>query len=378
METQPVDVVVIGAGQAGLSTAYHLQHYGFAPETGFVVLDGNPAPGGAWQHRWSDLRLGDAHGIHALPGTGFAPADTERPAAEVVAEYFADYERRFAVPVHRPVQVTAVRRVRDQRLRVESTSGTWTARVVINATGSWTKPFVPHYPGITEFRGWQLHTVDYRTPEVFRGRRVVVVGGGISAVELLSAISEVATTTWVTRRPPEFTGSEFTTEDGRRAVAAVEQRTRAGHPPGSVVSATGLPETPAIRQARHRGVLDHRLPMFDRITPDGIAWNDGRSIPADTILWSTGFRPELDHLAPLQLREPGGGIRLDGTRAVGEPRLHLVGYGSSASTVGATRNGRLAARATAQQLRPQTAQPGAQRPAASRCRTASSVRLPRS
>ncbi|CAM5610317.1 NADPH-dependent 2,4-dienoyl-CoA reductase/sulfur reductase-like enzyme OS=Streptomyces griseomycini OX=66895 GN=FHS37_003893 PE=4 SV=1 [Streptomyces griseomycini] len=65
---------------------------------------------------------------------------------------------------------------------------------------------------------------------------------------------------------------------------------------------------------------------------------------ADVVLWATGFRPAVDHLAPLRLREPGGGIRVEGTRAVADPRVHLVGYGPSASTVGANRAGRAAVR----------------------------------
>ena len=99
----------------------------------------------------------------------------------------------------------------------------------------------------------------------------------------------------------------------------------------------------AIRQGLEDGVLD-RLPMFDRITPDGVQWADGRRVDADVILWATGFRAAIDHLAPLRLREPGGGIRVDGTRAVADPRIHLVGYGPSASTIGANRAGRAAVR----------------------------------
>ena len=128
----------------------------------------------------------------------------------------------------------------------------------------------------------------------------------------------------------------------------VERRVRAGLVPQSVVSVTGLPVTEAVLEARRRGVLD-RLPMFDRITPDGVAWDAAdaeapRFVEADVILWCTGWRAALDHLAPLRLRAPGGGIAMDGTRVVGEPRLHLVGYGPSASTVGANRAGREAVR----------------------------------
>lgn len=110
-----------------------------------------------------------------------------------------------------------------------------------------------------------------------------------------------------------------------------------------MVSVTGLPLNDAVRQGLESGVLD-RLPLFDRITPDGVEWDDGRRMDADVILWATGFRAAVDHLAPLRLREPGGGIRVEGTRVVADPRIHLVGYGPSASTIGANRAGRAAVR----------------------------------
>ncbi|RKT88347.1 Predicted flavoprotein CzcO associated with the cation diffusion facilitator CzcD [Saccharopolyspora antimicrobica] len=342
---QLIDAVVIGAGQAGLTASYHLQRTGID----HVLLDRGSGPGGAWRNRWPSLRLGGVHGIHSLPGSEFSEADGARPAAEVVAEYFGRYEHELALPVLRPVKVDAVRDG-GERLLVESSAGTWVARAVINATGTWENPFWPHYPGQQEFTGRQLHTADYRGPEEFRGQHVVVVGGGISAVEHLLEISEVAGTTWVTRRPPHFTDATFTPEDGRAAVAEVERRVRAGLPPGSVVSVTGLPNSPAVLAARERGVLD-RLPMFQRITADGVAWADGTAQRADVILWATGFRPAIAHLAPLNLRAPGGGIQLDGTRAVAEPRLHLVGYGPSASTIGANRAGRAAAHAVRAEIK---------------------------
>jgi cation diffusion facilitator CzcD-associated flavoprotein CzcO len=332
-----MDVVVIGAGQAGLSSAYFLRRAGLES----VVLDGDAGPGGAWRHRWPTLRMATVHGIFDLPGMRFEPPDPAEPAAVAVPAYFAAYERALDLPVRRPVTVGAVRHGPDGRLLVEGDADTWAARAVINATGTWTRPFWPYYPGRATFRGRQLHTADYRGPEEFAGRRVVVVGGGSSAVQLLTEISAVADTTWVTRRPPIFHDGPFTMEYGRAVVDMVDQRVRAGLPPDSVVSVTGLADTPVVREARRRGVLD-RLPMFDRITPDGVAWDDGRVVAADVILWCTGWRAALDHLAPLGLRAPGGGIVMDGTRVVAEPRLHLVGYGPSASTVGANRAGRAA------------------------------------
>ncbi|QKV91507.1 NAD(P)/FAD-dependent oxidoreductase [Streptomyces sp. NA02950] len=341
-----VDVVVVGAGQAGLSAGYHLRRAGYEPGSGFVVLDRSPGPGGAWQFRWPSLTYGKVHGLYDLPGMRLTSddADAERPSSEVVGAYFARYERTFGLQVIRPVHVTAVRAGDGEHLVVETSAGTWATRALINATGTWDRPFWPRYPGQETFRGRQLHTAQYPGPEAFAGQRVIVVGGGTSGVQHLLEIAEVAAeTTWVTRRPPVFREGRFDEIRGRAAVALVEQRVRRGLPPRSVVSVTGLPMTEAMRRAREKGVLD-RLPMFDRISPAGVSWDDGRVVEADTILWATGFRAAIDHLAPLRLREPGGGIALEGTRAVRDPRIHLVGYGPSASTVGANRAGRAAVR----------------------------------
>ena len=351
------DVVVIGAGQAGLSTAWALDRQGFEPESGFVVLDAGDRPGGAWQHRWPSLTVGTTHRVHDLPGLPFRPATRESRAVEVVPAYFAEYEHRFALPVHRPVRVTGVSRTGDGWFLVRTTAGDWTARAVVNATGTWTRPFVPRYPGQELFRGRQLHTVDYRSADEFGGQHVVVVGGGASATQLLGEISRVTSTTWVTRRPPVWRTGPFDEEAGRAAVALVEEAVREGRRPGSVVGVTGLAvSTPYIRDALDRGVLQ-RFPMFDRLTPDGVAWDparghEGRFVRADVVLWATGFRAALGHLASLRLRGPGGGIRMEGTHVAGEPRVHLVGYGPSASTIGANRAGRAAARELRRLLRP--------------------------
>ncbi|MEF9902349.1 NAD(P)-binding domain-containing protein [Streptomyces sp. P9-A2] len=343
-EAAEVQTVVIGAGQAGLSSAYHLRRTGFEPGRDFVVLDHNPGPGGAWRYRWPSLTYDRVHGMHSLPGMELTDADPARPSSEVITEYFDRYERTFGLRVRRPVKVRTVREGAGGRLLVETSAGTWSTRTLINATGTWDRPFWPRYEGQETFLGRQLHTAQYPGPEVFAGQRVVVVGGGASATQhLLEIAPYAADTTWVTRRPPVFREGPFDEEAGRAAVALVEERVRQGLPPRSVVSVTGLPMNDAIRRGLADGVLD-RQPMFDRITPEGVEWKDRRRVAADVILWATGFRPATNHLTPLRLREPGGGIRVEGTRAVADPRVHLVGYGPSASTVGANRAGRAAVR----------------------------------
>jgi thioredoxin reductase len=343
------DIVVIGAGQAGLSSAYHLKKRGLVPDRGFVVLDQAPQPGGAWQFRWPSLTLSTVNRIHDLPGMPFSEAvdtdATEVEASIAVPRYFAAYEKTFDLPVYRPVKVTVVCD-RGERLRIETNRGNFSARGVINATGTWETAYIPEYPGADRFMGRQLHTKDYRTAGEFAGKHVIVVGGGISAIQLLDEVSRVTTTTWVTRRPPEFRAGPFTEERGRAAVALVEDRVRRGLPPKSVVSVTGLPVTPAIEAMRARGALN-RLPMFSEILEDGVRWPEGTVVRADVILWCTGFRSSLDHLAPLMLREPSGGITMTGnlaTQVVKDPRVHLVGYGPSASTIGANRAGAAAAK----------------------------------
>lgn len=343
-----LDIVVIGAGQAGLSSAYHLRQNGLVAERDFVVLDADAGPGGAWQHRWPSLTLSTVNRVHDLPGMSFADmadGNDSVQAAVAVPRYFAAYEEAFDLRVQRPVRVNCVSD-RGARLRVETDGALFSARGVINATGTWEKPYIPEYPGADSFGGTQLHTHDYRTADVFAGQHVLVVGAGISAIQLLDEISRVTTTTWVSRRKPEFRDGAFTQEDGRAAVKVVEDRVRQGLPPTSVVSVTGLRRTPAIIDMEARGVLDNQ-PMFERITPTGVRWADGRELDVDVILWCTGFRSALDHLAPLQLREASGGITMTGrlaTQVARDPRVHLVGFGPSASTIGANRAGAAAAK----------------------------------
>lgn len=157
----------------------------------------------------------------------------------------------------------------------------------------------------------------------------------------------------MTRRPPLWRTEAFDAEAGLAAVTMVEERVRAGLPPTSVVGVTGLVLRPQEAQAQRLGAYDRRREMFARIEADGVRWADGTYEPVDAILWATGFRAALDHLAPLGLRSEAGGIQLEpvrgnvqaATTAVRDRRVQLVGYGPSASTLGAGRAARAAATA---------------------------------
>ena len=261
------DAIVIGAGQAGLSASYHLRRRG----VDHLVLDADESPGGAWQHRWDSLTMTDVHGVADLPDVP-APGRSDGRANAVVPAYFADYEARNSLPVVRPVRVDRVESA-GELLVARAGDRSWLTRTLVNATGTWTQPFVPHYPGVGSFRGEQLHTAGYPGPEPFRGRRVVVVGGGASAVQHLGELAPVTDTVWVTRRPPVWREG-LGQEDLRAAVGLVADRVRRGSPPASVVSVTGLQLRPQEEGAAALGAYERR-PMFASVEPDGVRWEDG-------------------------------------------------------------------------------------------------------
>lgn len=399
--------IIIGAGQAGLATAHQLTSRGLIPAQDFLLIDANPAPGGAWRHRWDSLTLGKAHNIADLPGMPAPLADASSPASQVVANYYRAYEEKFQLRPYRPARVSSVRALpsahgarnergahtersaHDERATetpdeprsvhashdepeprgaflVTLESGEqFSADTIVNATGTWDRPYIPYIPGIGSFGGRQLHTKDYSAAEDFAGQRVLVVGGGLSAVQFLLELEGIAQTTWATRRAPDFTDTEFDKQWGLDVEKKVRERVFSGNPPASVVSTTGIPPWQEYLDAVARGVLVSRG-MFDAIDATGVrfggsasgevagasesvaAWQPypaGTHLAVDVIFWNTGFRPVLDHLAPLRLRSRKGGIVMRNEDSpVANPRVFLAGYGSTASTVGATRAGRLAAR----------------------------------
>ncbi|MDW4910763.1 ArsO family NAD(P)H-dependent flavin-containing monooxygenase [Streptomyces sp. ADMS] len=338
-------VVVVGGGQAGLATGYHLRRLGLD----FVILDAQSTPGGAWQHAWDSLHLFSPAAYSSLPGRPMpVQAGQTYPDAGHVVGYLTEYERRYDLPVHRPVRVAGVHRD-GEFLRVETDSGLWRTRAVISATGTWWRPFLPAVPGREDFSGRQLHTVEYRSPRDFAGHRVVVVGGGNSGAQIAADLAYDTVLTWVTQRPPRFLADDI---DGRALFDAATARRRALEAgrtdTGGVASLGDIVAVPPVREARDAGRLK-AAPMFVRLDRDGVLWADGTRAPADAIIWCTGFRPALSHLAPLGLRGVRGHIATEGTRAVDEPRVHLLGYGdwtgpASATLIGVGRPAREAAR----------------------------------
>ncbi|ATW46904.1 ArsO family NAD(P)H-dependent flavin-containing monooxygenase [Streptomyces peucetius] len=351
--TQVADVVVIGGGQSGLAAGYHLRRLG----VDFVILDARATPGGAWQHTWDSLRLFSPAAYSSLPGRLMPPQPGETyPDAQHVVDYLADYEKRYELPVQHGVSVSGVHRD-GPFLRVGTDCGDWTARAVVSATGRWSRPFLPAVPGRDLFAGRLLHTVEYRRPQDFAGQSVIVVGGGNSGAQIAADLTlDGIDMTWVTQRPPRFLADDI---DGRVLFDVATARRRAldegRTETGGVASLGDIVAVPPVRAARDAGLLTAR-PMFERLTANGVEWADGSRAEADAVIWCTGFRPALAHLAPLGLRGPRGHIPTHGTQALAETRLHLLGYGdwtgpASATLIGVGRPARDAARQIAARLR---------------------------
>ena len=254
--------------------------------------------------------------------------------------YLEAYEQRYQLPVQRPVTVTAVEHEPDgDGFRVATDQGSWSTRVIISATGTWGRPFWPRYPGMTTFRGRQLHTQHYRRAGDFEKARVVVVGGGNSAAQITADLAgrRSGTVTWVTQRPPRYLPDDV---DGRALFAIATRAVRSKDPSRQGVGSLGdIVAVPTVRDARDRGLL-HAQPMFDRLTPTGVAWDKPpRQVAADVIIWCTGFRPDLAYLTGLGLTRHHGHPVTDPdlpTRSLDHSGLFFLGYGDWCGPASAT------------------------------------------
>jgi putative flavoprotein involved in K+ transport len=345
------EVVVIGAGQAGLATGFYLRR----TELSWTLVDEQPAPGGAWPRAWDSLHLFSPARFSSLPGWLMPAGAEECPTRDEAVDYLAQYEARYGLPVERPVHVRAVTR-RDGHFRIETDRGAWTADVIVSATGSWARPILPDVPGRETFRGVQMHSAEYRNPDALAGTRVLIVGGGNSGAQVLAEVSRVADATWVTLDEPRFLPDQV---DGRYLfdqATALYRAQKEGRPPPPPASLGDIVMVPPVREARERGVLRAVRP-FARMTEHGVVWPDGRAEDVDAVIWCTGYRAALEHLRPLGVVEADGRVAVRGTRSVREPRLWLVGYGNwtgfaSATLIGVGRSARTTVDEIVAELRP--------------------------
>lgn len=350
LQSHEIDIVVIGGGQSGLALGYFLRRTGRS----FVILDAAPGPGGAWIQGWDSLRLFSPAEASSLPGWPMPRStgsyDTgEFPSRQQVIDYLTQYEARYALPIQRPVRVEQVTAT-GNGYEIKTDRGLWQANAVVNTTGTAGNPFIPPYPGQTDYAGVQLHSAQYRSPDGLAGQRVLIVGGGNSGAQILAEVSRVAQTVWVTLTEPTFLPDEV---DGRVLFSRATERyqsLQSGQTPTATGNLGNVVMVPSVREARSRGVL-HAVRPFVRLTQTGVQWADGRSEAFDTIIWCTGFQPATEYLRPLGIIDAQGRIATENTRATQSPGLWMVGYGAwtgfaSATLIGVGRS----ARATVEEI----------------------------
>lgn len=356
---QRVDTVVIGAGAPGLTVAYSLRALGQQPLQDFVVLDAEPGPGATWRHAWDFMTIRHALQSGELVdlagqaeiGLSFEELDPTLLARDAVPRVWQGYEDAYDLYVAhtlRVVRVDSRPRRAELRVTVEHADGRHTefeTLLVINATGTWSTPFIPWYRGLNTYRGETVHAHLLESLTPYAGKRVLVVGGGRTAVSVILELERLgAVPMWSTRRDPDFRrpprlsirrGRHLTVgELGLHSRRRVERLAERGKPMPSDVSVRGLPMTRAIFEGIRRGTLESRGPI-DRFERSGVAFADGTFEKVDVVIWATGGRESARHLAPLGLRDAGGTPKISGNWSRRDQRVAFLGYGPGIETADA-------------------------------------------
>lgn len=290
-----IDTVIIGGGQAGLATAYHLGRRGVP----CLVLDEQQRTGDSWRHQWDSLRLYSPARLDGLPGTPFPGDPHHFPAKDEVADYLEAYVATWDLPVRHDVRVERLARARDDRSFVVTTSeGSWTAENVVVATGTFGRtPSIPDLAADLAPDIRQLHSSEYRSPEDLPPGPVLVVGAAHSGQDIAYELAPHRPTTLAGR---ECGALPLTVEDRRMRVGfsvlwfvwgkILDRRTPMGrkamqqnrfhggpalrHKPSELLE-VGVERT----EERVVGAVDGRPQL-----------TDGRVLDVASVVWATGFR----------------------------------------------------------------------------------------
>jgi len=299
--TTPYDVLVIGGGQAGLAAGYYLQQTGLS----FAILEGTSDVGGSWPHYYDSLRLFSPAGRSSLPGMPFPSKPHHYPTRDEVVVYVRHYARHFELPIVTDARVVRVERT-AQGFRISTSSGTiYHARSIIAATGAFYRPYLPSLPGQDAFAGRLLQAATYRNPTSFEGQRVLVVGAGNSAIQIGVELAKIAHVTLATREPIRFRPQKLLGQDIHHwAWLLGLDRLPLGIFSGKA-AAIGVLDTGVYQAAIAAGKPDRR-PLFTGFISTGVVWPDGIEEPIDTVIYATGYRPNLDYLADLDALDTDG------------------------------------------------------------------------
>jgi putative flavoprotein involved in K+ transport len=318
---QPLDVLVIGAGQAGLA----LGHYLAARGDDFLLVDTAPQIGHSWRTRWDSLRLFSPAQYDSLPGLPFpAPADTH-PSKDDVADYLASYAAHFALPVRLGSPVRRLHRQADGTFTATTPTGTLHAKQVVVATGPFQTPHVPAVAEQLDPAVPQLHSAAYRNPTQLPGAgHVLVVGAANSGLQIAAELADtqavtVAVGSTPTQLPQRIAGRDlffWLTKSGFFTVPADSRIARRLRARGDIVIGT------RSRALRRRGIAFR--PRLTGFTGCTATFADGTRADVDAVVWATGYRPDYSWLHVPGVLDDAGAVRHTGG-VTGVPGLYFLG-----------------------------------------------------
>jgi putative flavoprotein involved in K+ transport len=184
----PLDVLVIGGGQAGLAMGYHLAQRRLS----FQIVDTGAEIGGTWRSRWDSLQLFTSGRYDSLPGLPFPVTPAAYPGKDDVANYLQAYAARFELPVRLNTKVTSLTRV-DGGYLAKAGGEALEARQVVVATGPFQIPFLPSIAGGLGPGVHQVHTAHYRHPRTIPPGKVLIVGAANSGCQIARELSATHT-----------------------------------------------------------------------------------------------------------------------------------------------------------------------------------------
>jgi len=322
------DVLVIGAGQAGLALGHHLARRG----ADFLLLDAGPEVGHSWRSRWDSLRLFSPAQYDSLPGMTFpAPDGIYHPTKDDVADYLQAYAQRFRLPVRLNSPVFRLHRAADGTFTAATPTGTVHARQVVVATGPFQRPAVPRVAAGLGPQVVQLHSADYRNPAEVPPGPVLIVGGGNSGLQIAEELAASHQVTLAVGSRPMRLPQRLLGRDLFWWLSATGMITRtADSPLARRMQARGdLLIGSSYRRAAQAGV-DVR-PRVTGATGSRAVFEDGSSVAPDTVVWATGFRSDYSWIDVPGVLEGGvvrhrrGETDVPGLSFIGLPWQHTRG-----------------------------------------------------
>ncbi|MCX0275083.1 NAD(P)/FAD-dependent oxidoreductase [Nocardia zapadnayensis] len=291
--THEYDALVIGGGQSGLAGAHHLTARGFRT----AVLEAGPEATGSWPRYYDSLTLFSPAAYSGLPGRRF-PGDLDRyPHRDEVVDYLRGYAAGLDAEIHTGTPVQTVATGEAGFTVTTGTGAVFTAPRVIAATGSFGSPVMPVLPGQDEFGGKVLHSSDYRSPDEYADRRVIVVGAGNSAVQIAAELAHhTDDVVLASRAPVKFVAQRLLGRDVHFWFTVT------GFDAAPLARFVADPPTqPVLDHGRYRAAVaagkPQRRAMFTGFDAEGVVWPDGSRTSVDVVVFATGYRPHLRYLA---------------------------------------------------------------------------------